>query len=151
MNIKNKTLTHWQRGWLSGLFDSDGAICFNRQSAKTVTVRIQFDNRSRSLVYRVLKTIGSGFVTVSRSDRGSKGMKGKTFCRMFRYSGGSGVATWLLPQLRLIGKEEQRRIVIRALPLLKRNRWRTSAQTKKLEELRKRMTEVNAIGFDRSK
>lgn len=153
MKIFPKRLTAWQRGWISGLLDSDGALCFNanRKNANTFTTRIQVDNRSRRLIESVLKTVGSGHISTSRTHKRSKGMLGKTFSPMYRWAGGSGVMTWLLPQLRLIGKERQRRIIIQALPLLRRSHWRTETQTARLKALIVEMTEINSARFDRAK
>lgn len=151
MKFFPKKLTQWERGWLSGLIDSDGSICFNMTGARSMTTRIQVDNRSRKLVEKVLETIGSGHISSTGVLSPRKGTLGKTQAPMFRYAAGSGVMRWLLPMLRLTGKEGQRKIILKAFPLLAKGKWRAPSEDQELRKLASEMRFLNSILCDRSK
>jgi len=145
----SKTLSDFYKGWLSGIIDSDGAICFNscskRGSQHFLTLRMQVDNSSRNFIEQVQWVIGEGAHWPYRLKR-EQGLFGKTPKPMWRYACGSNCLRWLLPQLHLIGKSRQQKIALLALPLLNRGRWRTKEENNRLCELQQAMREANSKG-----
>lgn len=142
-----KKLTQWEKGWLSGIIDSDGGVYFNRANGKKkfITCRIQIDGASEVFIQTIKKLIGYGSIYKYREKK-DKGLLGKTFRPMYRYTTCSNTIRWLLPQLTLIAKKRQQEIILKALPLLGRNRWRTDEQDKILIGLFEEMREINMKG-----
>jgi hypothetical protein len=141
-----KKLTQWERGWLSGIIDSDGSVGFNRASrpkrtnettgkiGQSITCRIQVDGISKEFIEAIHKTVGEGwFITDDRKK--AKGLMGITYKTMYRWSAGSNTMRWLLPQLKLICKREKQQILIGALPILAKGRWKTEKEKLRLAKL----------------
>ena len=148
-----KKFNDWQCGWLSGIIDSDGGVYFNRANGsnrKFITVRIQVDGTSENFIRKIHKIVGEGSVSAYRKSR-TKGLFGKTFRPMFRFQACANTVRWVLPQLTLIAKSQQQKIILEALPILKKGRWKSIKEEQKLRNLFEQCRMLNMSGNTISK
>ena len=110
----SRTLSGWERGYLAGIIDGEGCVSFRgktRKDGKHPVFRFQLsiDNTDKRIVHMAGEIIGCS--PVSRRRYG----KYKGIC--WRLRAGKEVISWLFPQLRLIGKEDQRLLLLEALEI----------------------------------
>jgi len=125
-----KKLTRYEIGFLEGVIDSDGCLTSyrlkpnksetHRRNRQSFKLRLSIANNSIELLNKIQDIIGeSGSIVVKHDNRY------KTTSYELKYS--HTVLRWLLPQLRLVVKEDRRVIFIQVLELIKQsNRFANS-------------------------
>lgn len=144
--------TEWERGWLEGLIDGEGAIGMSK---------IREPGHGRGFVWRPYVTISNtcfplmeklshvlGGVGVYIAERPGRGNRRTAYG--IRVT--PGRIRWLLPQLKLVVKEQQRLLVLEALKLVGEHhprpgvRGASSQNDARLMEIYESLRQLNARG-----
>ena len=112
-----RKLTQRELGWLEGLIDGEGCIALYKNSNNNFAIYVQISNTCLKLLKKVKNIIGDGSIrTFKRTQKHYK----IGYVYRFTYK----TLKLLLPQLKLIEKEKQRLIIIKALRWSKeRQKW----------------------------
>ena len=114
--IMNK-LTHKQLGWLEALIDGEGGFCmWVNKGTFNFNIQVAIHNTCLPLLKKVKSIIGDG--SIRKQGKPSK----KHYKQCYTYKFSYKTLKLLLPKLRLIVKEKQRKITIQAL------RWSSERQ-----------------------
>ncbi len=120
----NKHLTDYERGWLEALIDSEGCIYFNVGNFQERYLRwratVQVGNKNRELLEKALRIVGSGSLN-SYNPKGNRNYA-------WQLTWHAATVRVLLPQLDLIVKREQKRLILVALEILEERRKTGSTQ-----------------------
>ncbi len=134
-------MTQRDLGWLEGLIDGEGGFCiWTSRNAKTFNIEVAIYNTCFPLLKRVKRIVGDGSIRKhAKQDK-----KHKTcYTYKFTYS----TLKKLLPKLKLIVKERQRKIVIKALKWSKERhtwgRWYPNTNRKYLTKAMKQIRKYN--------
>ena len=113
-------LNSYQKGFVEGIIDGEGYLEFSRQkvsrndSSRTKTgmvwrTRLSISNNSLELLHKVQGICGGGYIV-------------KKYSKSFELRFDANALRVLLPQIRLIVKERERRCILKALRIIKHGR-----------------------------
>ena len=148
------TITDYERGFLEGIIDGEGSLSLKKLKRRTTgvwSVDVLIVNTSYELIEKVRGicerfSVNSGSIMeVTGKKRQEAGDKWKE-CYMYRIP--THIVRELLPQLTLIAKERQRRLILVALELIGHHlrRDRTEEENKELEAVYDDLKELNRRG-----
>ena len=137
-------LTEYEKGFLEALIDGEGFFLLIK-GKRGVTALAGIGNTCLALLEKARSVIGGGRIGTDYKKR----QQNSRTCYTLVLS--SNILRWLLPQLKLVAKEEQRKVMIRALEVLEkrrgaRARWHGSGTSKEIEKLVAKMRELNRRG-----
>jgi hypothetical protein len=147
------TLSDYERGYLEALIDGEGSLSliFAKQVTSPrprVDIRISITNINREILDKVKGIVGGGNI----SRKTPKGNRKPVYC----YQASPTIIRWLLPQLNLIVKREQKQIILEALSMLtgvggrRKNGggglMRPLWKDQRFAELKHRLNELNCRG-----
>lgn len=102
-----KELNGYERGFIEASIDTDGGIYLERKkNTLHIAVRIRFFNNSKEFLDKIQEILGTNKNYVRR-----KGSRNKNL--ILGYSNND--CRWILPQLKLVIKEEKRKIALELL------------------------------------
>jgi len=142
--VPSRRLTDYERGFLEALIDGEGCISLVKYRRKRKTrrhkaeivwrPRVQISNMNRDLLEKARRMIGSGSICLMKKGNGGRRVWVYTISKLYS----------LLPQLRLVVKEERRKLLIRAMELIHdHTRHHKQIHNKELEEIHRKMKELN--------
>lgn len=118
-----RKLTEFERGWISGIIDSDGWIGLHKQKTSQnkireygYTGRGSIDSISKEFLLKIKKVVKLGCIQQLKSKGKGRYPNAKT---LWRYSLCANGLRYLLPQIKLVIKERRRILLIEALKLSK--------------------------------
>ena len=143
-------LTQYQKGWLSGIIDGEGCISLIKEKrlyfkvGYTYKARFNVGNTDLKLVKETQKIIGGGCI-VKASKRFREDIRHKPFWNL---DVSANIIRDIFPQIKLIIKDEQRKLLLRALKILERHCGRslpprTNKEIKDLEKIYQKIRELN--------
>lgn len=125
-------MSSYDLGWLAGTIDGEGSLSVTKRHrpgrAPTYEPVLQICSTDLETVERVQALVGSGSICVNPGN----GLNVKT---LYCYSVTSNGLRHILPKLKLVTKERQRVLVLKALGLLKNGRWRSKDRFTELESI----------------
>lgn len=135
-------LSSYNKGWLSGLIDGEGSIVLTKNNGAkrnkigyTIAPYINIANTNVKLLNTVKKIIGEGSVRYCGYGKNLE---------IYKYTLGSNGCRKLLPQLKLIVKDKQRVLLLKALQVLKsRNRYSGNKHLNTLFSIRHKIQSLN--------
>jgi len=137
VDIKPIELTPYQKGFLEGLIDSEGCLSFTRgidRGQLYFTTCLVIANTNINLLKKAYKIIKRGYIKGWKS----KGFRSK-YKICYQYVLKPNALRYLLPSLKLVVKEAERKNVLKVLKLSilrERNcRWRKNYKLKEMNEL----------------
>lgn len=131
----NKTPIQWteyDRGWLEAAIDGEGSLTFKTQlngkrTLQTFRPSITIGNTDRGFIEHAARLLGNPPIYIAER----QSLNRRTLYHITVYS---NALRWILPRLRLIIKDEQRRMLLEALTLLeKRGRNRFAVQARRID------------------
>ena len=142
-------------GYLEGILDGEGCITFGKQKGKNfkrgftwrVRVRINMTHKKTiekcAEIIRAITGLNDGSIGAINPQPDIRHKNHKT---TYAFSIRSKASRLLLPKLKLVTKEEQRTLAIKALTLLKENTSWHGKNDVQLEEIYQRMKFLNHKG-----
>ena len=114
LQAKHKVLTDYERGFLEGIIDGEGCLYTGLNSnGKTRLFNLLISMTNKEILEKTRTIIGEGIVRGPRSaDRRGHRLPEWT------YIASANTLRWLLPQLRLIVKEDKKEKILTALNLV---------------------------------
>lgn len=109
MKKRQKSLTDFERGYVSGFIDGEGSLELRRQGQRW-QISLAVTNTNRAAIVQLHDLIGEGSVRGTIPGGGDR----KKVWRLTVYG---GTLRWLLPQLRLIVKGNHALLISRAIDL----------------------------------
>ena len=122
--MQKTKMSQYEKGWIEAMIDGKGSISLLKESRPhfkagcTYKPRLNIGNKSKPLLFFAKEIIGGGAVILS--PRGVNALDVS-----------SNTLRWLLPQIQLIVKEKQRRLLLQALRILSRRVTRNKPRTDK--------------------
>lgn len=142
--IVGRLLSDHDRGWLEALIDGEGTLglhSWGKEEGYWVPV-LRVSNTNQGLLERMVEIVGPLSIRAHQP----KGPNCKVVYDVACYS---SYLRWLLPQLRLVAKEEHRVLLIEAVTILGRRRGslrKGNDGLRRLSEIHARIAELNRKG-----
>lgn len=131
----------YNKGWIEALIDSEGSLSLLKEkrvhfkAGYTYKSRLNIANKNRELLEKAKKIISGGAI-IGPNKKG-----------LYNLDVSANSIRQILPKIKLINKEKQRRLLLKALDILKRHvtrgHSRTRIEIEKLENLTKKIREQN--------
>ncbi len=114
----DKKLTEYERGWIEALIDGEGSLslCYGKQQTSPryrIDIRIDISNTNLEILEKAREICGGGSISSFESFNDNRK---KRYRICFR----SSIIRNILPQLDLIVKREQKKLILEALSLIER-------------------------------
>ena len=141
-----KKLTDYEKGWLEAMIDGEGSISLLKEKRPkfkagfTYKPRINVSNTCLPRLEKAKNIVGGGcIIGQDRPDRK----------RIYNLDVSANKIREILPQIKLVAKEEQKNLLLKALIILSRRCGRglpprTTEEIKKLEEIYKSIRGKNS-------
>ena len=110
--IKPKTLNDYEKGFIECFIDTDGCIVFgNKKSQSYISIQLVFSNNSRNILDKIQEIFNSNKnYTVYKTSAGNN-----HYVLVYQ----ANTCRWILPQLKLVIKEEKRKLALEILNVRK--------------------------------
>ena len=142
-------LTEYQKGWISGIIDTDGCLCFSKHRTTPIKAKrgytwepkLQITSTDRNFLEKIREMIGEGGI---RSGTNKPQEHIRVRKHAWSYDLWPNGLRRLLPNIRLVIKERQRVLLLEALTLLRDHQWgRKSRHDTRLNEIYWEMRSLN--------
>ena len=146
-----KKLTQYQKGWLSGIIDGEGSISLIKEKRPhfkagcTYKARFNVGNTDLKLLKEAQKICGGGHICKRKPMENRK--------QFWTLDISANIIRDIFPQIKLIAKEKQKQLLLKALLIIRRHitktKPRTNKEIKQLESIYQEIRKINGHAWNK--